>query len=251
MRIVFLFLLICLTAASTAVADDTEGKVLRFGFTHMPPSMILNNNGHSGSTVDIAKIIAERFGARLEIHECPRARCLSSLKGGKIDLMGGVFKTDDREEHMHFLEPPYTVIEPLVFYFQKGKGQNIKKYEDLLGLNIGVIIGVSYFEPFDSDSQLRKHGVSTLLQLIRMLSAGRIDAFPTIVSLFKANLKEYGYTDSFEASPYVHSKKYRFYFVLSKKSPLTSKLKNFQEAVKIPKEAMDEILRKYDLPGKP
>ena len=49
-------------------------------------------------------------------------------------------------------------------------------YTQLAGLTIGHVLESAYFEPFDSDAQLRKTAVNTEGQLLEMLSRGRLQA---------------------------------------------------------------------------
>ena len=124
----------------------------------------------------ILQSVAEELGLKMIISEAPIARRLHYLENGSIDIASELLKTPDRCNYIHFISTPYKLKSNKIFIVRKGNHSLIRKYEDLYKFTIGTTIKSSYFNKFDSDTQIKKESVSSFKQNILKLVSGRIDA---------------------------------------------------------------------------
>src|SRR4029079_1440002 len=71
--------------------------------------------------------------------------------------------------------PPTRDNYAISFYTSVKAKQTISRYEDLYGLDIGVIRSGAYFERFDQDHKLQKTFVTGEMQLVDMLASQRLE----------------------------------------------------------------------------
>ena len=139
-----------------------------------PPFRMQEEDGSlSGLDIDLLDQLSQRTGLRFEVQRAPWARGLAALQNGKADLMTGLAKTPEREGYIHYLEQPYYACAPR-FYAAPAQAKALQSYSQLASLTIGHVLESAYFEPFDSDPQLRKTAVNTEGQLLEMLVRGRL-----------------------------------------------------------------------------
>ncbi|EPJ54077.1 MAG: hypothetical protein OFPI_07710 [Osedax symbiont Rs2] len=118
--------------------------------------------------------ISEKSKLDIEISFIPFARRLEHLKQGKLDFMVGLSLREDREPFIHFIEPSY-YNNPNVLFVRNDSQLNLQNVSQLKSYKIGSIIRSKLFAEYDNSSQ--KITVTTITQLIKMLSIGRIDGF--------------------------------------------------------------------------
>ena len=141
-----------------------------------PPFRMQEGDGAlSGLDIDLLDQLSQRTGLRFEVQRAPWARGLAALQNGKADLMTGLAKTPEREGYIHYLPQPYYACAPR-FYAAPAQAKALQSYSQLASLTIGHVLESAYFEPFDSDQQLRKTAVNTENQLLEMLVRGRLQA---------------------------------------------------------------------------
>lgn len=141
-----------------------------------PPFRIQGAEGTlHGLDIDLLNQLSLRTGLRFEVQRAPWARGLAALQQGKADLMTGLAKTPEREGYIDYLPQPYYACAPR-FYAAPAQAVALRRYAELTGLTIGHVLGSAYFEPFDSDQQLRKSAVNNETQLLEMLVRGRLQA---------------------------------------------------------------------------
>jgi polar amino acid transport system substrate-binding protein len=126
-----------------------------------------------GLDIDVLDQLSLRTDLRFKVQRAPWARGLAALQSGKADLMAGLAKTPEREAYIHYLPQSYYACAPR-FYAAPAQAAAVQRYSQLAGLKIGHVLESAYFEPFDSDQQLRKVAVSTEGQLLEMLARGRL-----------------------------------------------------------------------------
>ena len=142
--------------------------------------------------------------------------------GLKVTMVMQLKKTPERINDFIYLQPATFIQEfPLNFYINKDSPNTIQNYQDLTGLKIGVIRGMSYFDRFDKDTELLKVKVNNREQLIGMLKKGRIDTFldrddAMLPILNRINSQEEINKAQFKFTNYVKS-----YLVISKKSEIS------------------------------
>jgi polar amino acid transport system substrate-binding protein len=161
-----------LAAALLWAGPAIASEKLRVAMVHWPPAKIVENGRFGGTDVIMLEELAGQLGIVLEYIECPWRRCLVMIEAGDVDLISSIAKSPERERYLQFIEPPYRNGYDIHFYT---RGSDLKRYEDLQGLTIGLIRGSAYFGRFDQDRSLAKFAVTREEQLIDMLSRGRLD----------------------------------------------------------------------------
>jgi polar amino acid transport system substrate-binding protein len=207
-------------------------NVLRVSFNSFPPSKVKTEDGsYGGSDIDMLRLLAGRMGLLVEFEDVPFKRGLKLVEYGDIDLMVWVLRRPEREQYAYFLTPPYANKTDKALYMLKGREQTVTRYEDLHGLVVGTQIGTKYFPRFDDDKDITKFAVKDLLLNIRMLRAGRIDAF--IVSEVRGDeaLAGQGLMDVIAKTPFTYTEPQEVYMILSKRSPLVPRLEEFNRVM--------------------
>jgi len=198
-----------------------------------PPYVDYKKNQYIGEDIDLLIALAKRSNMQIEYIRCPIARCLYLVKEGSADMVMQLKKTTDRLEDFIYLTPATFIQEfPLNFYLDNSSTNKIQNYEDLTGLKVGVIRGMSYFDKFDKDKDLIKIKVNNREQLIGMLKKGRIDTFldrddAMLPILNRVNSVGAIKTAKFKFTNYVKS-----YLVISKKSEISSYSKQLSQHLK-------------------
>ncbi|MDC0336301.1 transporter substrate-binding domain-containing protein [Pseudodesulfovibrio sp.] len=216
----YLVLCFLLFFASLALADEVVVPV-----DHFPPWKIVGNDKSVGG-VDIILLnsLLRSMGLKPRYEVYPWVRCLHVMEAGQADLISGVIKSADREEYLYFIAPPYKRTSKKVFYIRKGGDTVVQKFDDLVGLKIGVQFGVKYFDKFDADATLKKMPVKNDYFNMQKLISGRIDTFITTETVGDYYLALYGYSDEIEKAQYYSENQIDVYFAISKKSELMKRV---------------------------
>lgn len=206
---------------------------LRVSFNSFPPWKALDENGDpDGIEVAFIKLLAKRLSLDIAFIPLPFKRGLKMLEYGEVDAMIGVLRRPDRQAYAYFLEPPYQNKTHKAFYVLKGKEASITRYENLHSLVIGTQLGSKYFPRFDSDTAIQKVAVSDTGLNIKMLLAGRIDAFIATETLGDYRISRLGLTNRIGKARYVYRKKQDVYIALARCSPLANRLAEFNNAMR-------------------
>ncbi len=158
-------------------AQADENLTIVHGATPQAKMMEFHENGTaSGFKSLLIEELARRLNWKVHHQQCPFQRCLFSMRKGQYDLMVFVSAIPERTDYLNFIQVwPNTRVIP--FFVREEDQQQLKSYEDLADMRIGVVNGYAYFPRFDKDAQLNKIQVSSEQQLARMLLAGRIDTY--------------------------------------------------------------------------
>lgn len=149
-------LLVVITAALAACggSDEKSGdstldkakkeKVLVVGTNagYYPFEMFNKKGTMIGYDMDVAKAIADKMGAKLEVQQLGFETLIPSLKSGKVDLViAGMTITDERKGAVDFADSYYTTGQAVMV----GKGSTVKSLEDVdkKGNTIAVQIGTT------------------------------------------------------------------------------------------------------------
>jgi polar amino acid transport system substrate-binding protein len=168
------------------------------------------------------------------------------MKLGKVDLMSGLAKRDERALYMDYIEPPYYKCST-VFYVRKGNSSLIKSYDDLKKYLIGYVDNSAYFEPFDSDKNLIKRSVTTESQLIKMLSVGRVKIIIGTDCQVDYDIKKLGLQDKIEKAEYAPGNDVDLYLGISKKSSYSNNINKISQTLReiIEEGKIKEFAKKY------
>lgn len=162
-----------------SAAAQTLPNRLVFALRPLPPYMMVEGDGRfTGAHVEILGRLATALGVRLEIVECPLARCLKLLEDGSVDVSMGLVASPEREAYAAFLLPPYAHSVPTYFFQRANDLREIREFNDLRNMRIGVVNGLRYFDEFDKDSTLQKDFGPNVETNFRKLMAGRLDVVP-------------------------------------------------------------------------
>lgn len=224
----FLLCLILLGWGWSAIAGTSLDQSLRHGAIGLDKlSNIENGKVVSGFKYDLIEELGRRLGWTTDHQLCPFQRCLRAMKNGRVNIMVFIAVTPLRRHYLDFLHiwpVPYTIP----FYVRRGEEDQLRHYEDFYSLNVGVVNGYSYFDRFDSDTEIHKTIVLKESQLPKMLSARRIDAYAGF-NIGREDLeKEY---PNIIAAPYTHQFSETALLAISKASPLSEHLPELEMAV--------------------
>ncbi len=227
-HLTLIFFITSIFFCHTTYADN----IIKIAASDFPPYTIVSGESITGIDIILANKLTQKLGLSIEYVKCPWKRCLKLMEHGKIDMLTGVYKRPEREAYMLFLTP-YYIEATNSFYISSKNSIEIKQYNDLKKLKIGLERGTRAFEPFDSDSSLDKYEVNKLSQAIKMTRLSRLDTFigatiPTNYLLLKTNNQNNFKRASFT----IKSKKTYAYFTLSKKSKYHKKQHEFNKTLK-------------------
>ncbi len=180
----------------------------------------------------ILNAIAKKLKAKLIIQHAPFQRRLYMMQDGTIDIIAGLLKRPEREEYIHFVQPPYKERSDTIFFVPKGKSSLIQKYEDLSALKIGTTFGAKYFHKFDKDNELYKEPVPKVTSNFQKLLLGRLDTviYPEGDGIEK--IHEMGIADKIDIAQYRFSKKKQVYIGISKKSHMIDDVSGTEFAIR-------------------
>ncbi|MDR8016670.1 substrate-binding periplasmic protein [Ectopseudomonas guguanensis] len=179
-------------------------EVLRVDFRERPPEMRAVDGIPSGPLISVLETAAQRIGVRLYWRQAPFLRSLDDLRSGRVDLVPRVLLTEQRREYIHFLPSIGNQQLNIRFVVHPGREAELKRYEDLHRLSVGVKRGTVYFEPFDSDERLTRVYASDDAQLAAMFRAGRLDTIAVLdVMPMEAQFASLGF-DDFSYAHYAH-----------------------------------------------
>lgn len=208
----FTGLIVCLIPL---IGSAQDGRIVTVGVNHAPPYRVVTNHEVTGLYVDIFNEIADRAGWKVSYVEAPFRRVLLMMEEGKIDIMLGPLRSEERERVMVFVAPVYPPERKLFFY--RRDEHRITHYDDLRGKKIGVLSGAKYFERFDNDEDLVREPIAHYENLMKMLEKDRVDVVlaPELVGRYTVNQLGVSVSVSPYQVPGEHS-----YIAISRASPL-------------------------------
>ena len=107
----------------------------------------------------------------------------------------------------------------------------LNHYDDLTPLKVGVLRGVSYFDPFDHDKHISKVALSNHKQLIDMLLKGRIDTFLEREESVLPLVDEKIYATNISIAKYSYNEDVGSYIAIAKQSPLANEIVKLSAAL--------------------
>ncbi len=176
----------CMIAASFGPAAAQQesrldkiiaSKTLTVGIIlSLPPFGMKNEAGEpDGFDVDVAKLAAERLGAKLEIVDTTAADRIPNLRTGKVDMIVGQFtRNSERAKVVSFSDPYITAV---VMAIAVPKDSTATEAKDLDGKRVAVIKGTTQDAAFSAavpgaDVQRFDSSAAALLAL----KQGQVDA---------------------------------------------------------------------------
>ncbi|MBI4806335.1 MAG: transporter substrate-binding domain-containing protein [Desulfovibrio sp.] len=244
-----LFSLVAVLAMPTqAVSQESLREMVVVSSTFPPYCIGGENDKPDGIYIKIMEEILRPLGAVPRFHIVPFKRALALLADGQADAMIGLFRSPEREKYYHFLNPPYNTKSFKAFYVAKGRGAEIKTYQDLYKLQaIGVGAGAKFFSPFDEDTKLKKDEAPNGLIGLKKLVSGRLDAVLLTEDSGDYLIANFNLHDKVEKAHFKHSDVAPAYVCLSKKSPWVARDKELSEQIArmVKSGRMEEIRLEY------
>ncbi len=228
----FILSIILSIILSHGVAYAQPQNIIIIGGDHNPPFRIIEGDKMSGIYGELIYEIVKGTGLEVRFKQVPYKRALAELSSGGIDVFLAFVKTPEREREMYYCKPYIKDRTDRAFYLRKGEGKRVKRYEDLIGLNIGLLLGINITPKFDNDKRLLKQEVPTHVQNFQKLINGRIDAIVHTEIAIDFQVKSLGYSDNLEKAPFRLTEKNPTYFVISRKSPFMSCKAEFEANLK-------------------
>ena len=157
--ILFSIITVCLNAEPNEILIGIEDA-------DYPPFYFTENGTLKGICIDIVDEAASMLEMKTVYKSYPWKRMLYNAKFGEVDAVMPVFKTRERTEYLYYPDSDL-IFEENVFFTKKGSGikyggefQNLKPYK------IGVVLGKSYGESFDSIKYFKKQiAINGLMQM--------------------------------------------------------------------------------------
>ena len=139
------------------------------------PFYYTENGKVKGFSVDVLNYIEANSKYDFEFIILSWPRALYLVAQGRVDLILTLFKTSEREQIYHFIEPSYAVEANQLFTLMDNKLEFNGQLQQLTPYSIGTIREYSYGEYFDGASYLNKLPALTEEVLLKLLLSRRID----------------------------------------------------------------------------
>ncbi len=227
-----LTLAVYLLAGGLLVADDAvPGRRVLMPVDDWPPFRVVTDRSMHGLDFDLMHELEKRMSIDVRFERMPWNRSLIQMQQGKADAMTGLARKPEREAFIYYIEPPYSFCST-VFYTHAGKGEKIRRYEDLYGKRVGFVLGSAYFSRFDEDTQMNKFGVATEDQLLRMIAVGRLDAFVGTDCQVDYEIREKGLDGALDKAAYRPGNRVDLYLGISRYSILFDRIADVEHAMR-------------------
>ncbi|NQZ88295.1 MAG: transporter substrate-binding domain-containing protein [Colwellia sp.] len=131
-----------------------------------------------GFHVKIIKYISRELEVDVEFLYAPLGRRVRMLSIGQLDLLVGLRKTPEREEHFIFIKPFYRLGKPSSGFYINTQTKNFidKNATSRIKL-IAMATGSTYIQDYKLEFPYEVIQVVSLVQGIELLKKGRVDAF--------------------------------------------------------------------------
>ncbi|WP_299783627.1 transporter substrate-binding domain-containing protein [uncultured Roseobacter sp.] len=126
-----------------------------------------------GISLDVTRAVLERAGYEVETAILPWSRVVSGAKSGEYDVVTSLFLDPEMQKSVFYSEPFFET--QVQFVRQKGRDITYDGLDSLQPYVIAVGAGFLYETEFDNADHLKKFEVTTTLQGLKMVAAGRVD----------------------------------------------------------------------------
>ena len=244
MKKVIMITCIALLAAHIAAAQET---VIVSGHFAFAPFSWREEEKLVGASIEIMERIFQDLGFEVDARYVgPWKRVLQNLEQGDIDVMCGLYETEERKQFAVFTDP-FSEDRVSIFVWHD-RTFPFETREDLRGKVFGEILGATRGKEFDE--WRKQHAtlvyVSDHEQNFKMLERGRIDCIVTSYYLGLMYSKKLGYEDKIVALDKPVAIKYLRYGI-SKRSPYHHYLPQINQKIAELREAgtLERIIRKH------
>jgi len=176
------------------------------------------------------QFIADKMHMPLDITPMPFGRRIIELEKGKLDLVVGLQRRSEEEDEVYYLFPAYEQLRHSLFVLKQRDFQ-LKTFNDLQNLSIGVTTHAKYYDFLLSPKKLTTVGVTSLRQKIRLLKKGRIDTFIHFRESTLPTLEKLGLDREIELAPYQPVQSQSYYVAISRHSHLMANIKQMTQII--------------------
>lgn len=180
--LICLILILSMTGAAPAYAEESQEKTVRTAF--FDGSYILENEKgeKSGYGYEFQQAVASYTGWKYDYVECDWKNCYDKLEKGEIDLLGGISYTDERAETMLFSDSPMGEEKYYLYTKPAETGILISGIASLNGKRVGVLeksIPEKLLNEWEEKHQvfLQHVGIISAEDILDKLASGEIDCF--------------------------------------------------------------------------
>ncbi len=166
-------------AAAIKTTAPEKIKIIVGGEIGYPPYSFLDKNGNpTGFAVELTRAIAKTMGMNVENRLSPWPETRKALEDGTIDIIPGMFYSEERAKIFDF-SPPFAIVSDAIF--ARLNSPSIKSLEDLRNKEIIVMRGEVMRGEVMHDYILKHHLTDRLLltetpaDALRLLASGKGD----------------------------------------------------------------------------
>ncbi|GAA3930047.1 transporter substrate-binding domain-containing protein [Litoribacillus peritrichatus] len=224
--------------------------VIACGHPDYPPWNWKQGGKILGACAEVTAMLFENIGLKVNnIYAGPWKRCQRKVEKGTVDVNICAFINDDRKTYSTFIQTPMGHNTTSVFV-PWGKEFPFTTWNDLKGLKVVMVRGVSMGQDFDSFIENHTHAsrVNTREQAFEFLTLGRADFLATgrHIGILQRNL--YGYSSSITVLP-TPIKVGNLHISISNKSRFLKHIPELEAQLKEPDyyQKLETILSKYTL----
>ncbi len=200
-----------------------------------PPFIFKNKESGKlvGYSVDLLNLVFKDSGAKIKYKLLPWVRCMKDMGRGKdIDIVLAAASTEERREKYTFSDA-FSEVHLAYFYDHQRypRGLDIKNPSDFD--NIGIVCGMRGFVygNYGLSKEVKQMG-KTFQQLVKMVVAGRCDAFLVRYEVFNSlpmAYPDFKHHDRMKGGiiPWRKNNPIKFYFLAKKNSNYHKQLINY------------------------
>jgi polar amino acid transport system substrate-binding protein len=186
---------------TSSISDACETLTVN-GADHWYPYFSRHNSQHFGIMGDIVIRAAERAGIKIDLRpSMPWKRVLFNLGSGRLDIIAGSLKTQQREKKFNFSDAIHYA--ELRVFVRRDRRFDFSQMSDLLGKTGGKLRGMSLGEKADeySFNNLIIDDVPSPKSLFQMVASGRLEYGIFYWSTGKQEVEKYNLTSIIEILP--------------------------------------------------
>ncbi len=158
-------------------------KTIVIGWEDFPPYSLKDKEGNrSGLDVEITTTILRQAGCHFTFYDAPWKRLVEELRVGRVDILPGASKTEERDKFARFSIPYRQEVMSIFMRRNEAKAVKLNTLSDLKNydLTIAAVLGTWYGPKYDQYSK-QLHNRNTFVFIaqnenpFRMLSQKRVD----------------------------------------------------------------------------
>lgn len=212
-------MLLALMVVNSALAHDEVGRQHELKTITIALQSSYAERYFRGELEDnIAVKLARSLGVKVEIFECPWARCVKAIQAGTADIIDDLYYAEDRDQFTYYLQPAFAVERAgFKFYVRETDAAKWSDWSSIQNQRLGILRGYKHFPALDDNALLAKAPLPDTETLVSMLEKHRID-----VAVASPSYEDDDFiSDSISIVPldYVHKTEQYLFLGLSRRSP--------------------------------